>query len=99
MKYLTTLVFYLGMGALTHWLWLGEHLDPSNVFGWACIGAWVALLPAWVVWKFSGVALGLVLLVLGIVLFLLCWESRPLKEWRRNRMRRRAQQAKENSSQ
>lgn len=85
MNALTRILFYLGMGALAHWLWLGSHFDPNDVFTWVClllgplmVFVWVVKLAAWWV-----LALFLFSVFVAGAFWFVEVVKRPRNRWRR----------------
>lgn len=80
-------IWYLGMGALAHWLWVGPHADFADMFTHACLLLGPFMVTAWLVmkafwWVLLAMAvvsgLGLAWLIYGVI-------SDFLRRRRRNR--------------
>lgn len=84
---ITGLIWYLGMGCLAHWLWIGSHVDPSDVFTYVCLLLGPLMVLVWLLMKAAWWLLVVVaLVVLGgfAVIF-----GDNVATWNRMRKRRR----------
>jgi len=63
------IAFYFGMGALAHWLWIGSHVDPDNIFTWVCFLLGPVMVMAWLFVKMLWLFVVLLLLAGAIGLF------------------------------
>ncbi len=82
------LAWYFGMGALAHWLWIGAHVDPTDIFTYVCFLLGPIMCLAWLVAKMFW--LGVALIVLGVVGMYVFADhiDRLILRWRRWRKRR-----------
>lgn len=43
------LAWYFGFGCLAHWLWIGSHVDPYDMFTWVCLLLGPIMCIAWLI--------------------------------------------------
>jgi hypothetical protein len=77
------LCWYFGLGALAHWLWIGSHVDVSDIFTWVCILLGPLMVLAWLFVK--AFWLFLVLILMGIIAFIV-WVG--VDDFKRRRRRK-----------
>ena len=63
------------MGALAHWLWIGDHFDPHNVLAWVFLLLGPLMVFVWAVVK-TGWWMLLAFCFTTGALFALCWVHR-----------------------
>lgn len=76
------LIWYFGMGSLAHYLWIGSHVDLSDIFTYVCLLLGPIMVLVWAFSKAFWAALGLMLIafVVGVGWYyydkLMAWNRR-----------------------
>lgn len=79
------LIWYFGMGALAHYLWIGSHVDLSDIFTYVCLLLGPVLVLVWAFSKAFWAALGLMLIALVVCIVWYYYEK--IMVWKRRRER------------
>lgn len=78
------LLVYFGFGALAHWLWIGSHVDPTDIFTYVCLLLGPLMCLVWVFAKALWVGIGL---ALGSAIIVAVWLTMDYVQRQRRRSR------------
>lgn len=78
------LIVYFGFGALAHWLWIGSHVDPTDIFTYVCLLLGPLMCLVWVFAKafWVGIVMFLVTVVGFVVWAAMAWVQKQRRKVR-----------------